>query len=238
MDDQQISFLSMLGSWFSGLATFGAVSYALYLQRKYESKNQPTMTAIYSDNDKYNNTYVPPEHINSSNSIEELWVRICLNNESRITAKDVELRFISVQREKVNYPEHKPKWWFKASNLNAISVNIPRKLEQHFDIFYIKNDTKTDDDISFFLATVPPDFKPWAEEKKRIEEDVDNQLEIGWEYTLQFALVCSNADPKYYQMVVKIDSRTKQDPEKKSLIGEDGLKKRINIVSFSEINKN
>lgn len=236
MDAQQISFLQMLGSWFAGLATFGAVSYALYLQRKYEWKNQPSVTAIYSDTDKFNNAYVPPEHINASNSIEELWARICLRNESRVTAKDVELRFISVQREKSGYPEHRPKWWFKASNLNAITVNIPRKLEQHFDVFYIKNDIESEEDISFYLATVPPDFRPWSDEKQRIEEDVDNQLEIGWRYTLEFALVCSNADPKYYQMVIKVDSRTKLDPEKKSLLGEIGLKNRINTVSFAEVN--
>lgn len=244
MKPSAIQVWEVIGIWFAGLATVSAVALALYLRHIYERRQRPKLFVVYDREQKSDNRYVLPPFAATSScqkgqklpDQEELWVRVHVQNASKATAKDVELRLISIQREKKGSADDRPSWWFKASNLNATSLVIPPKFTQHFDIAYVKNTVESSADLSFYLAIVPPDLLPWPQEKTRIESDEqNNRLDIGWKYKLLLALVSSNADAKHFQMEIKVDPPGSEDPSIVGLLGEEVLRKRVNVISFSEV---
>lgn len=236
--------MNTLGTWFSGVATLFAVVVALRLQRFYERRDRPKLILKFQFDDGDCVPYIPP-HFAGGNTLaqrsqsperEELWVRLCVENTSETAAKDVEIRLISLCRNGEETPEKRPRWWFKASNLDATSVALlPRGLPAYFDIAYIANIKGSSEDLSFYLMIVRPDLKVWDEEKQRIEsDDENNKLDIGWTYTLRLALISSNGDAKEYSMRLRVDARRNTDPPAQDLLGSDLLRRRLVVNAPTE----
>lgn len=233
----------VLGNWFNGFAALTVVFLALGLQAWYEHRRRPKLKVIYRKDDDNDNRYVKLNDkqlpIASSDkeeqSVEELWLRVNVFNNSKATAENVELRFIYCTKEGSSIKEDRPSWWFKVSNLNAIAISVPPHFMQPFDIAYIKNFEKIDKDLSFYIAIVPPDLNQWPQEKERIESELSNNLEIGIQYRLVFAVVASNSDAKYYEIKIKVSERDVQDITKKHLQGRDVLRRRFQISGPSLI---
>lgn len=241
-----LRWAEVIGIWFTGVATFSAVAVAWSLRRLWERRQRPVLSVGYDARSEEDSRYVPPPFAAGPPSSknpgepgrEELWVRLHVKNTSKTTARDVQLRILSIQRERKEAPDNRSKWWFKASNLDATSVTIHPQFTQHFDIAYVKNILGTSDDLAFYLVIVRPDLLPWPQQKARIEEDAENNwLEVGWKYTLQLALLSDNADAKYYEMEVKVDPRGSEDPSTDQRLGADNLRKRVHVISLKESSK-
>ena len=130
-----------LGSWFSGITTLFVVFLALGLQIWYERSKRPKLGVSYNPEDDNDNRYVQLNDsqlpinasVNEEPLTEELWLRINVVNNSRVTAENVEMRFLyctidgNVDSDGESVKEDKPSWWFKVSNLNRFTTSIPPK---------------------------------------------------------------------------------------------------------------
>jgi hypothetical protein len=215
--------LEIIGVWFSGIATLAAVILALFLQVYSERRQRPKLCVEYDVRSVGDNRFLPPSTAGGGPGIDrqELWIRIRVTNNSERTARDVEVRFISSTIEKEKRRNNRPSWWFKVSNFNRTSVAIPPHFPQHFDIAYLVHEISTQQ-VSAFLAITQPDMLDWPQEKIRIERQGDyTNVEIGWPYTLFFAVVGSNCDATYYQMPLQISPprESRQSP-----IGEEQMR--------------
>ena len=225
-------------SWFAGIATLLVVFLALGLQMWYERAKRPKLRVLYEKSNAEDNRYVAlnsaqePLSSGEEQATEELWLRMNIVNDSKITANDVELRFIYIYsiKEGSNAKDDRPSWWFKVANLNAFSIPVPPRFKQPFDIAYVKNCNGEDADLRFFLAIVPPDLKDWAAEKQRIEIARYNRLEVGIQYRLVFAVVSSNANATYYEFKINVCNRTEHDLDRKHLQGPDSLRRRFEVI--------
>ncbi len=244
MNSTSIQVWQTIGIWITGLATFAAVVFSLYMRRYYERKQRPRLVAKFEPDHEGDLQYIPPLYsrgLAGDEKIElpkkeELWIRVRVRNDSDILAKDVELRLIYAKRERKGSNENRPSWWFKVSNLDSTSIKIPPSFEQPFDIAFVSNIEGLAKDLDFCLAIVRPDIKPWLEEKERMEKDIEsNGLSVGWTYILRMALISNNADAKNYEMELIVDPREKEDPPLESLLGEKLLRKRLNVISFEEV---
>lgn len=204
---------AMLGQWasaiatlLSGLATLGAVIFALTLQRRLERQSIPTLRVEYDPASTAHNRYLPPSaNIGGPGpNRHEVWVRIRVTNKSSYPARDVELRFISTQFANDPVRTNRPSWWFKVSNLNSVKVTIPPYFTQYFDIAYMIREV-TAQEAKGFLVLTRPDMMEWNQEKARIEAYGDyTELQIGWPYNIYFAVVGNNYDAAYYRMSLQL----------------------------------
>jgi hypothetical protein len=222
---------AVYGTWFSGIATLAVVFIALYLQRRYENNLRPQLTIAYDEaasEEDGANRYLPPG-LAGNPYREELWIRLPVKNISKITARDVEVRFIALRRERRGR-ENRPSWWLKVSNLNEVAVAIPSEFTQYFDVAFIEHDPSSSAlDICFQLAIVHPPLLPWHEEKERIERRTENRLEIGFKYDLSFAVVSGNADARFYRMTLKAIPRATDDPLPSAAFGQEYLRGRVEV---------
>jgi hypothetical protein len=226
------------GIWFTGIATFSAAFVALFLQWILERRRRPRLKVEFDSSQRGDKRYLPPALARGpgANEREELWVRLRVRNTTKTSAKDVELRFIGAQREGGQARESRPSWWFKASNLNEVSVVIPPQFPQYFDLAYVKNVVGLNEDVSLYLTIVRGDFESWLNEKLRIErEEENNRLEIGFKYDLFFVVVCSNADASFYRMELKVLPHRIEDPLMRALLGEKCLMDRVEVISLNKI---
>lgn len=229
MDQLKLLRLEVIGIWFTGFATFLAVVLALFLQRYSERRQRPKLCVQYDTNDKSDNRYLPPGPAGTGAEREELWTRLRVKNISNTPAKDVEVRFIGVESAGVRV--NRPSWSFKVSNFDAVSIRIPPKFTQYFDLTYVKNELTTREDLSCYLVIVGGGPRPWPDEKARIEQaEKDNKLEIGSRHDLFFAVVSSNADANYYRMAINVRVRKAEDPPPDKLLGEAYLRSRVEVV--------
>lgn len=230
---------NVFGTWFSGIATLSVVFIAIWLQAWAEWRKKPKLKIVYNPEDRNDNVFVRLDNSDkqldesgqSDPHTEELWLRVNVLNNGKSSARDVELRFINSYKDGSDIREdHRPSWWFKVSNLNKFSVAIPPRYKQPFDIAYIKNVANADDDIRSFLAIVPPDLSDdWQATKNFMEMSRKNKLAIGARYRLVFAIVSSNADAAYYEIIYKVSERLPDDIPRKNLQGRDVLRRRLNI---------
>ena|SRR5208282_2900691 len=193
--------VGVVGTWFSGVATLCAVVIALRLQRMYERRDRPSLSVTLKPESNECLRYMPPEFASAgddprgqdSAQLEELWLRVCLNNSGGAAARDVEVRLLEILREGGDVAESRGSLWFKVGNLNSISARmLPKGINQHFDIAFVVHDLASQNSMSFHLALVPPLFldKPqlggsWADLKKQMETDTTNRLDVGRKYTLR-----------------------------------------------------
>ncbi len=92
----------VLGRWFSGIATLFVVFLALGLQIWYERSKRPKLSVSYNSEDDNDNRYVQLNDsqlridvsVNEEPLAEELWLRINVINNSKVTAENVEMRFL------------------------------------------------------------------------------------------------------------------------------------------------
>jgi hypothetical protein len=200
----------------SGMATLGAVLFALNLQRRMERRSKPSLVVEYDPSLEGDNRYLPPsatDYGGPGPNRQEVWIRVRITNKSSNPAKDVELRFISSQITTERTRNNRPCWWFKVSNLNSVAITIPPRFPQYFDIAYIVQDVATKEAKAFLVIT-QPSMLEWNQEKARIEAYGDyTKLEIGWPYNIFFAVVGSNCDAAYYKMPIQF-SPPRQDGKK------------------------
>ncbi|MDA3791483.1 MAG: hypothetical protein PF503_23675 [Desulfobacula sp.] len=236
---------NVFGIWFSGIATLSVVFIAIWLQAWTEWRKKPKLKIVYDPEDRNDNIFVLLDNyekqIDESGHpdphAEELWLRVNVLNNSRASARDVELRFINSYKDGSDIREdHRPSWWFKVSNLNKFSVTIPPRYKQPFDIAYLKNVVDAEDDIRSFLAIVPPDLSDdWQATKNLMEMSRKNKLSIGARYRLVFAVVSSNADAAYYEISYTVSERLSDDIPRRNLQGRDVLRRRLNISGPNKI---
>lgn len=163
----------MLAPWadaaanlFSGMATLGAVLFALSLQRRMERRSKPSLVLEYDPDSEGDNRYLPPSPTDSGGpgpNRQEVWIRIRITNKSSNPAKDVELRFISSQIAKTRTRNNRPSWWFKVSNLNSVAITIPPRFPQYFDIAYLVQEVSKE--AKAFLVITRPTMLEWNQEK-------------------------------------------------------------------------
>lgn len=227
--------LEVIGIWFTGVATILAVLVALFAQIFTEKLRRPRLQVEHDNNHMVDKRYLPPARAKTPNcpEREELWIRLRIKNLSNVPAINVQIRFIGTLREGESIREQRPSWWFKVSNLNAVSLTIPPKFTQYFDIAYVKNEVGPSE-ASFYLAIVRGDSTSWQDEKARIEEYEGNKLEVGFMYDISFAVVSNNADARFYSMKTKVLPRRSEEPLAQ-LLGENLLNNRVVVVSVKEI---
>lgn len=234
----------IVGNWFNGFAALAVVFLALSLQAWFEWRRRPKLKIVYDPNDDNDNRHVLLDEAHNpvdgsghcDPQTEELWLRINVLNTSKITAREVELRFMYSYKDGSDVKEDRPSWWFKVANLNKFSVAIPPKFKQPFDIAYIKNAANVDDDLCSFLAIVPPDLgDDWQETKNLMERSRENKLAIGVRYRLVFAVVSSNADAEYYELNYMVAERSSHDIPKRNLQTKEVLRRRLKISGPTRI---
>lgn len=212
-----LEFWGVAGQWAGAFATLAVALVVVWLQRTIEKRRRPTLDVVYSPGDPVDNTYLL-ENESNQNVLESepeqaifeyLWLRVNVSNPSKNTAENVQLRFIRFEELTISNRQgaprlNRPSWWFKVSNLNLHSIDVPAGFPQAFDIAYIKNRIAESEDLSFYLMIVPQDMKPWLQQQVSIENSSENKLEIGSEYTILFALVGSNTDANFYHMNMRV----------------------------------
>ena len=126
-------------AWFSGVATLGAVVIALRLQRMYERRERPSLSAYCRKTSPLCLEYVPPRFATSENpdgshaeERENCGIRIVIINLNEVAARDVEVRLADVHVDSDKDKQSRSSEWFKVSNLNSISINlVPRGFNQN-----------------------------------------------------------------------------------------------------------
>ena len=222
MDRDAIQVWEVVGTWFSGFATFLAVVLALFLQRF----RRPRLSVRYEASYSGDNRYVPSHRLGNHGNREELWVRLRVKNTTRATAEDTELRLISMRRERQE-SEDRSSRWLKVSHLDKIAISIPPEFTQYFDLAYIINEHDSSNDISLEIAALNPPFLAWDEQKLINEQSGINNLKIGFKYDIVFAIVSRNADATYYKVGLKALPRENVDPL--STHGELYLRGRVEL---------
>lgn len=202
--------LSVLGRWFSGVATLLAVGFALYLQRRIERRNRPRIALNATSSGGSCIRYLDPERIAAAPANEgrprreELWLRLWLQNESPAVARDVTLKLVGVERD--GGLENRPRWPFKLSNLDETSIGLlPRGFDQPVDIAYVRNIEGVNSDAQLALVLVKPPQRPWQEEKDSIEGDTFYRpLHAGATYRISLVALSSNADAAYFTTTIML----------------------------------
>ena len=141
------------GIWITGIATAVVAAIALFL----ETFRQPKLLGEFNIAREQNYRYLSPDIVPGR---QELWIRLLVKNKNHYTtAKAVQVRVTKVKiKDGQNWRlVNPPAWNFKVSNLNAVSVSIPPRYPQYFDLGYVANDVSTTEAPSFFLVTIKPD---------------------------------------------------------------------------------
>ena len=223
--------LNLLATWFSGVATFLAVGFALYLQRRIERRGRPRLILTASSFAGPCLRYLDPVWTAAAPGTaghprrEELWLRLWLQNDSPTVARDVALKLIAVERDGVL--ESRPRWPFKLSTLDATVVDLlPRGFDQPIDIAYLRNTEGVNEDARLALVLVKAPQRPWQEEKARIEgNSFYHPLAAGHTYTIRLAAISSNADALYCKMTVTLTASSSGPLG--DLCGEERLRARL-----------
>lgn len=215
---------------FCGFTTIGAVFFALRLQRYNERRQRPRLSVEYDSSSYSDNRYLPASSAGGGpgKDRQELWVRIRVKNNSDYPARDMQLRFIASQIKNDRFRNNRPSWWFKVSNLNSISVDVPPYFTQYFDIVYLVDEV-AEQKIAAFLTITRPDMLEWPQEKTRIEKMGEyTNLTVGLGYNLFFAVVGSNCNTTYFRMPLQVNEPSEQ-PEPSGLLTEAHFRQCVRV---------
>ena len=108
---------------------------------------------------------------------------------------------------------------------------MPPWFHQSFDLVWVKNTLNEDADSRVFLAIVNPDdpLPPWPNLQGEMEKGDDNQMDLGVDYDIKFAIIGENVEPQYFQCGFHVDVWTKAAhlPAFDQAQGQDGLVRRV-----------
>lgn len=194
--------LELVGVWFSGLATLSAALVALFLPRLYRPRLSVTCNKEGIGSSSFLFTDSP-----SASEVAELWIKVGVKNSSGLNADDVQLRLIMVRDESSNGRRAYTlfsSWWLKVSALNIVSISIPPKYTQYYDLCYlvVNRDRKRG---ALHLVAVRPPLDEWEIEKPHIESDPKRTLFPGREYGVIFAVAGRNTHAGYYRISIAYD---------------------------------
>ena len=235
MSDETLRLLDVIGAWFAGIATLGAVVLALFFDRLKEKWSRARLSVTHESDSNGDRRYVGQPFAGGDEKREEMWLRLCVTNSSRSPAKGVQIRLLSIKKTTGQF-ENRPGWFFKASHLQAVTAPpLFRGFRQHFDIAYLKREFgETPAQYGFYLTIVPDNLGPiWQEEKNRIEKAENyNMLDIGGEYLVRVALMGENVELKRYELKIHVQ----HDPDLggQNALGESRLR---DIVCLEDIHE-
>ncbi len=221
-----------VGVWFSGLMTLFAVYVALRLQRLFERRDRPQLSARFERKDdclRYVSAAIAsdPTKNQQEPKREELWLRILVMSKGEVAARDVQVQLVDVHRDDDPEPESRSRLGFKASNLNSTTVGlVPNGLPREFDIAFAWH-TQGSDDLECRLATSIPEIPSWHDLKDKIERDDRRKLELGHSYRIHVAIFGSNADAVHYELAATFKNHHEFDPEHRAMQGKHALQARV-----------
>jgi hypothetical protein len=194
--------IELVGIWFAAIATFAATLVALFLPKLY----RPRLSVSCNKDGIGSSSYMFDDTPGSS-PIRELWIKVGVKNKSGLNAEDVQLRLIMTHnRTMPGRQGYKlfSSWWLKVSALNTVSISIPPKYTQYYDLCYLvaHRDSRS---ISVHLPAVRPPMGDWHSEKENIESDRYRMLQPRCEYDIVFAVSGKNTHAGYFQISVSYD---------------------------------
>ena len=210
--------IDLVGTWFAALATLSASLVALFLPKLY----RPRLSVSCNQDGIGSSSYLAA-YDSDSKPIEELWIKVGVKNKSGLNAEDVELRLIMIRDKTV--PGRKgytmfSSWWLKVSALNTMSISIPPKYTQYYDLCYLqaRQDPRS---MLVYLPAVRAPMSGWAVEKKEMESDPARVLRPRCEYDIVFAVSGKNTHASYFQISVwydDISDRLQSDGQNESAL--------------------
>jgi hypothetical protein len=217
--------IELVGIWFTGIATLSATLVALFLPKLY----RPRLSVSCNKDGIGSSSYVIGTDSGAS-AFEDLWIKIGVKNRGSMNAEDVQLRLIMAHNTKMSGRRGYrlfSSWWLKVSALNAVSISIPPKYTQYYDLCYIvvrRNPGST----SLYLAAVRPPMDEWNLERKNIENDPHRVLKAGCVYNIVFAVSGKNTHASYWQISLAYDIPTSPESDQPS---EATLRRAIQVGS-------
>lgn len=199
--------IELVGIWFAAIATFLATLVALFLPKLY----RPRLSVSCSKDGIGSSSYMF-EETKGRRPIEELWIKVGVKNTSSLNAEDVQLRLILTRNRTIpGRPGYKlfSSWWLKVSALNTVSISIPPKYTQYFDLCYIA--AHQERRLTAHLLAVRPPMEEWHLEKENIESDHYRMLQPRCEYDIVFAVSGKNTHAGYFQISVSYDATLQSD---------------------------
>jgi len=194
--------IELVGIWFTGIATFSATLVALFLPKLY----RPRLSVSCNKDGIGSSSYVFIDR-SGSPPMEELWVKVGVKNKSGLNAEHVQLRLIMAHNRgmagRQGYKSFSS-WWLKVSALNAMSISIPPKYTQYYDLCYLVAD-RDGSSVSAYIPAVRYPMRDWNIEKEHIERDPNRKLEPRCEYDLVFAVSGKNTHAGYFQISISYD---------------------------------
>ncbi len=213
--------IELVGIWFAAIATFLATLVALFLPKLYRPR-----LSVSCNKDGIGSSSYMFEETKGRWPIEELWIKVGVKNTSSLNAEDVQLRLILTRNKTM--PGRRgyqlfSSWWLKVSALNTVSISIPPKYTQYFDICYLAAHRDSRSLTAHLLAVRPP-IDEWQVEKNNIESDQYRTLQPQSEYDIVFAVSGKNTHAGYFQISVSYDAAIQSDGP-----NETGLRSAIKV---------
>lgn len=225
--------LQLLADYLAAVGTWAVAIVGALFTRYLDQRSRPRLHLVYDTDSDEDNKYLAP--INQGDKSEQVWIRVRVENRSKAVARDVQLRLMWIKRDDGTW-ENRPTRTFKVSNLPQNTTSVFPHFVQSFDIAYAKNAINTGDGFHYFLALVSdPPCTDWFEQQDKIERDPELRLFAARAYTVALALLCTNADPKYYSMRLSLVGIRPDSPTPGGLLGKQQMKERIHCELIGEM---
>jgi hypothetical protein len=235
------NFLLVPATFLAAVTTIIAVITAWKLKSRQIRKNLPMLSLNISNEDERCFEYVSTDSgLNLENGAkqkkEELWLKMFVSNSGNTAAKDVQIRLRKTLRDGRTDPQSRSNMWFKVSNLKMYYINmLPRNIDQPFDLAFVSRtcgDTKDKEFIHYHMGLVQPELdKDWEIIRKSMEENKENKLDVSFVYTIEVAVLSSNADAIIKRIELHLPD-IKIDSMPDNYFGKENLRKYMNVKAY------
>lgn len=172
--EQSLVDLVFFATIFAGLATLIA-SIPAFRRLVWDSRLGKKKISVFVG--KENPKCIVPIKLLSSGEVhtQEFWFRLGVQNRSSVDAKRLLVQIEKIFDYRIGKDYFVPSWWFKASNLDSITADVPSGATRYFDLAFFTNPILGEGEMRLLLCTMKPDHgRLDYGEKDRIKAQPDN----------------------------------------------------------------